>query len=72
MLAGEIRIYALSIHADYACRHSGACCTSGWPIPAERGTFEQLSARISAGRLNVPDQGPTGASLIPDPWIPDP
>jgi hypothetical protein len=29
-------IHALSIHADYACRHSGACCTAGWTIPVER------------------------------------
>ena len=55
MLAGEIRIYALSIHADYACRHSGACCTSGWPIPVERRTLERLSKRIATGRITVPD-----------------
>jgi Fe-S-cluster containining protein len=23
----------LSFHAAYACRHSGACCRAGWPIP---------------------------------------
>jgi hypothetical protein len=28
-------VFALSVHADYACRHSGACCTAGWPIPVE-------------------------------------
>jgi Fe-S-cluster containining protein len=27
--------YCLSIHSAYACAHSGACCTAGWPIPAE-------------------------------------
>ena len=26
-------VRALSIHADYACRRSGACCASGWDIP---------------------------------------
>ena len=25
----------LSIHADYACRHRGACCSAGWAIPVE-------------------------------------
>jgi Fe-S-cluster containining protein len=25
----------LGIHADYRCRHSGACCSSGWAIPVE-------------------------------------
>ena len=23
------------MHADYACRHAGACCSSGWVIPLE-------------------------------------
>jgi len=29
------RTFSLSVHADYACRHSGACCTAGWSIPVE-------------------------------------
>jgi hypothetical protein len=28
-------VFALSVHAAYACRHSGACCTAGWSIPVE-------------------------------------
>ena len=32
----EPRVFALSVHADYACRHSGACCRAGWAIPVER------------------------------------
>ena len=28
-------VFCLSTQADYACRHSGACCTSGWPIHVE-------------------------------------
>ena len=24
------------MHLEYACAHSGACCSSGWPIPVER------------------------------------
>lgn len=27
--------FCLSIHASYRCAHAGACCTAGWPIPAE-------------------------------------
>jgi len=30
-----VSVYALSFHAHYACRHSGACCTAGWSIPVE-------------------------------------
>lgn len=29
------RVFALNVHATYACRHSGACCTAGWAIPVE-------------------------------------
>ena len=31
-----MRTFWLSMHVPYACRHSGVCCTSGWPIPLER------------------------------------
>jgi len=26
-------VFALSLHREYRCRHSGACCTAGWAIP---------------------------------------
>jgi hypothetical protein len=29
------RVFALSVHAEYACRQTGACCTAGWHIPVE-------------------------------------
>ena len=28
-------VRCLSIHADYRCRHSGACCSDVWAVPAE-------------------------------------
>jgi hypothetical protein len=28
-------VFALNVHASYACGHSGACCTAGWSIPVE-------------------------------------
>jgi len=31
-----LKYFWLNFHLDYACRHSGMCCTSGWPIPVER------------------------------------
>lgn len=34
-LGSAPRLFALNIHAHYRCRHSGACCTAGWPIPVE-------------------------------------
>ena len=29
-------VFALSIHAHYACRDAGACCSAGWTIPVEQ------------------------------------
>lgn len=51
------RIFSLSIHADYRCGRSGACCTSGWPIPVERATYEHLSGMLARGDLTPPDPG---------------
>jgi Fe-S-cluster containining protein len=46
-----VRVRALSIHADYRCRSSGACCRSGWEIPVEPEVEERVRAAIDAGRL---------------------
>jgi len=35
MQSYSVRHFWLNFHVGYACRHSGACCTSGWPIPVE-------------------------------------
>lgn len=43
-------VFALSVHAQYACRHSGACCTAGWNIPVE-----PRLRRLLGARLLVPD-----------------
>lgn len=42
----------LSLHADYACQRSGACCTSGWPIHVESGRLARWREAIAAGRLS--------------------
>ena len=47
-------MFALTIHRDYACGRSGACCTSGWHIPVETSTCEALAIALRAGRLQVP------------------
>lgn len=38
-----VAAYCLSIHASYACAHSGECCTAGWPISAEPPLLAALS-----------------------------
>lgn len=46
-----VRVRALSIHAGYRCGHSGACCSSGWPIPVEPAAEDGLRAALASGRL---------------------
>lgn len=44
----------LNFHLPYACRHSGACCSSGWPIPVEVERvipLRSLAARTDEGWL---------------------
>ncbi|HEY3381035.1 MAG TPA: hypothetical protein VGK32_04660 [Vicinamibacterales bacterium] len=64
----RMKVRCLSIHADYRCRHSGACCTSGWAIPVERGLLPRLTSAIDAGRLVVPSapSGTPSPFLVPD------
>jgi Fe-S-cluster containining protein len=30
-----VKFFWLNFHLPYACRNTGMCCTSGWPIPVE-------------------------------------
>ncbi|HEV3485134.1 MAG TPA: YkgJ family cysteine cluster protein [Vicinamibacterales bacterium] len=34
--------FCLTVHAGYACRHTGACCSAPWRIPLERETVPLL------------------------------
>ncbi len=49
----EQLIYSLSIHADYRCRHSGACCSTDWDVPVELPVFRNLTEAVSSGRLHA-------------------
>lgn len=63
---GGVRVRALSFHASYRCRSSGACCSSGWPIPVEPGIEEPLGGLpVAAGPALVPAAGlPHGARVV--------
>ena len=50
-------VRALSFHATYRCRHSGACCTSNWPIPIEADRLARVRAALASGSLRVPRSG---------------
>ena len=53
-----MRAFCLSIHAGYACAHSGACCTAGWPIRIERERLAAIGLRAGAA------VGPTGGLAV--------
>ena len=48
----------LSCHVHYACRHAGACCRSGWPLPVESQVVPAIDAAVAAGRLRTVDGSP--------------
>jgi hypothetical protein len=50
-VSAEPRVFALSMHATYACRHSGACCTAGWAIPVE-----PERQALLGGEVLIPDE----------------
>lgn len=46
-------IFSLSIHADYGCRHSGACCSTPWDVPVQAPIHRTIAEAIAAGRLHA-------------------
>jgi Fe-S-cluster containining protein len=42
-----VKFHWLNFHLPYACRHSGLCCTSGWPIPVEHARVEAIDGNIA-------------------------
>ncbi len=59
-------VRALSFHAAYRCRHAGACCTSGWPIPIEADRLAAMRAAIATGALQSP-RAASASSLFVSP-----
>lgn len=68
-----MKTFWLNFHLAYACRHSGACCSSGWPIPVERDRV--IPIRALAGRqddswlipdANAPEEVAGTLALQPD------
>jgi len=54
------RVFALSIHADYRCRHSGACCTSDWDVAVELPLYRSLDEALTSGRVAPAGQADEG------------
>jgi len=50
-------VRSLSFHRSYGCRHSGACCTAGWPIAVEADQLLQIRTAMAAGALTADQDG---------------
>jgi hypothetical protein len=64
-------VFALSIHADYRCRHSGACCSADWHLPIELPVYRTLKEAVDAGRLRTQESARHLAPFIVEPDLPD-
>ena len=56
----------LSIHADYRCRNTGVCCSSGWDVPVEPRVEDRLRAALDDGSLCAPGGTPAPFRAVPD------
>lgn len=64
-------VYALSLHADYRCRHSGACCGTDWDVPVELPVYRSLTDMVERGVL-VPASDTGGSPpFIVEPDLPE-
>jgi Fe-S-cluster containining protein len=64
-------VFALSIHADYRCRHSGQCCSADWDVPIELPVYRSLTAAVDAGRLRLAPGVGRLEPFVVDPALPD-
>jgi len=64
------RVCSLSIHADYRCRHSGACCTADWDVPVELPVYRSLREAHEAGRLTVSANAAGLHPFVVEPGLP--
>ena len=64
-------VFALSIHADYRCRHSGACCTADWDVPVELPVYRALNDRVLSGTLRVAPTADPLSPFIVEPELPE-
>jgi len=60
----RVPVYALSIHADYKCRHSGACCTADWDVPVELPLYRTLDEAMRSARLVAAASADEGAAPL--------
>jgi Fe-S-cluster containining protein len=64
-------VRSLSIHADYRCRRSGACCAAGWDVPVEVVVYRSLDEAFRAGRLHAARHSRALHPFVVDPDLPE-
>ena len=70
--SATVSVYTLSIHADYKCRHSGACCTADWDVPVELPLYHSLDEALKSRRVVPAAAADANASpLIVEEALPD-
>lgn len=65
------RVFALSIHADYKCRHSGVCCSTNWDVPVEVPIYRSLVEALHTGALRVAPGAEALQPFIVEPDLPE-
>ena len=63
-------IFALSIHADYRCRHSGACCSADWDVPVELPVYRSLQDAVALGHLQTQEAARHLEPFVLEPDLP--
>jgi len=58
--------FCLNMHAQYRCRHAGACCTAGWAIPVETLPYQTLRVHFGRPEALFQERGalPDGVAAI--------
>ena len=64
-------VFALSIHADYRCRHSGVCCSMDWDVPMELPIYRSLDEAMRQQRLRVAPGNESHHPFVVDPELPE-
>jgi Fe-S-cluster containining protein len=64
-------VFALSIHADYRCRHSGACCSADWDVPIELPVYRTLKEAVERGQLRPQAAARHLPPFVMEPDLPD-
>src|SRR5688572_26007251 len=64
-------VFALTIHADYRCRHSGACCSTDWDVPVELPVYRSLVQALADGALRVAPAAEPLHPFVVEPDFPD-